>query len=182
MRISRKKRPAKPIIPHYNVNEAIQSPTVRVLDVDGNNMGIVNTGEAIQQARAEELDLVEINPKAEPPVAQMIAFSHFKYQKEKEARKQKIHSRGSDLKGVRLSIRIGDHDMGVRVEQAKEFLERGDKVKAEIILRGREMKYAGAANEVIRKFFGLLNGMMLVRYEQDITRQGNKITAIIIRG
>lgn len=182
MRISRKKRPEKPMIPHYNVNEAIQSPTVRVLDAEGNNLGIVDTKEAIARARGEELDLVEINPKAEPPVAQMIAFTHFKYQKEKEVRKQKINSRGSELKGVRLSIRIGEHDMDVRLDQAAGFLERGDKVKAEIILRGREMKYAGQAFDVIRKFFSLLNAKMPVRFEQDPIRQGNKITAIIIRG
>lgn len=182
MRISRKKRPEKALLPHYNVNEAILSPDIRLLDAEGNNRGVVKTKDAIAEARAQEMDLVEINPKAEPPVAQMIAFSHFKYQKEKELRKQKINSRGSELKGVRLSIRIGDHDMDVRVDQAIGFLLRGDKVKAEIILRGREMKYAGLAFDVHKKFFALLSQKMPVRFEQDPTRQGNKITAIIIRG
>lgn len=181
MRISRKKRPEKALLPHYNINESIVSPTIRLLDAEGANLGIVKTAEAIAAARQHEMDLVEINPKAEPPVAQMIAYSHFKYQKEKELRKQKINSRGSELKGVRLSIRIGDHDMEVRVGQAEAFLERGDKVKTEIILRGREMKYASLAFDVIRKFFTLLTSRMPVRYEQESTRQGNKITAIIIR-
>lgn len=181
MRISRKKRPDKPLIPHFNINERIVVPEVRVLDREGKNLGVMTTAAAIARAQELEMDLVEINPKANPPVAQIIGFSHFKYQKEKQVKKQKIQSHVSDLKGVRLSISIGDHDLEIRLNQSVKFLERGDKIKPEIILRGRENAKPSIAFDVIKKFYQKLSEQMEVRYEQEPTKQGNKVTAIIIK-
>jgi translation initiation factor IF-3 len=181
MRISRKKRPDKPLIPLYKLNDRITAPEVRVIDAEGKNIGILPTREAVAMALAQEMDLVEINPKGQPPVAQILEYGHFKYQKEKELRKQKINSHVSDIKGIRISIRISEHDLAVRMAQAKKFLERGDKVKVEMILRDRENGKAPLAFQVIERFFALLDADIPVRYEQPGTRQGNKITAIIIR-
>jgi translation initiation factor IF-3 len=181
MRISRKKRPDKPIIPLYLLNERITAPELRVIDAEGTNLGVFSNREALAMARERELDLVEINPKAEPPIAQILEFGHFKYQKEKEVRKQKINSHVSDIKGIRLSIRISDHDLEIRMLQAKKFLERGDKVKVEMILRDRENGKISIAYQVIESFFTKLSAELSVRYEQTATRQGNKVTAIIIR-
>lgn len=181
MRISHKKRPEKPLIPHYNINERIVAPEVRLLDTEGNYIGIIKTREAIEKARELELDLVEINPKSEPPVAKLIDFTRFKYQKEKEMRKQKISSHISDIKGIRLSIRIGEHDFNIRLNQAEKFIERGDKVKSEIMLKGRENARPDLAFEVIKKFFAKLNEKIEVKYEQEPEKQGNKITSIIIK-
>src|SRR3989339_1201973 len=127
MRISRKKRPDKPLMQHHNINEQILAPEVRLLDTENNNLGVLKTNVALARARELEMDLVEINPKADPPVCKIIEFTHFKYQKEKEAKKQKAGAHESELKGVRLSFRIGEHDLIIRVEQAAKFLERGDK-------------------------------------------------------
>lgn len=181
MRISRKRRPVRSLIPHFNVNDQIQSAEVRVIDAAGNNLGIMPRAAAIERARADGLDLVEINPLGEPPVVRLASFSQFKYQKEKEARKQRARSHVSELKGIRLSIRIGDHDLEVRRAQAQEFLERGDKVKVEIILRGRENARADRALTIIDKFYTLLSGAIPIHYEQAKIRQGNKVTAIVAR-
>jgi len=181
MRISRKRRPQKPLIPRYQKNEYIKAPEVRVLDEHGENMGVLSTPEALAKARELEMDLVEINPKAEPPVCQIIEFTRFKYQKEKEAKKQKTKSHVSELKGVRLSLRIGQHDMDIRRKQAEKFLNRGDKVKAEIILRGRERGKVPMAFDVIKKFIADIEETMPLRSEQEPTRQGNKVTAIITK-
>lgn len=181
MRISRKRRPQKSLIPHYNINEHITAPEVRVIGATGDNLGVLPTAEAIQRARSEEMDLIEINPIATPPVAKIGLFSQFKYQKEKEARKQKANAHVSETKGIRLSIRIGEHDLNIRREQAEGFLERGDKVKAEIILRGRENARPDLAFDVIEKFYQLLAAAMTVYYEQPKAKQGNKVTAIIAR-
>ena len=132
-------------------------------------------------AREQELDLVEINPKAVPPIAQILDFTHFKYQKEKEARKQKARTHVAELKGIRLSMRISEGDMGVRQKQAEKFLSRGDKVKVEIILRGRERGKAPMAYEIIKKFVTRLEENTAIRHEQVPTRQGNKITAIVAK-
>lgn len=181
MRISRKKRPDKPIIPHYNTNERIVANEVRVLDIEGNNVGVMPTGKAIALAREQEMDLVEINPKGVPPVCKIVDFRHFKYQKEKEARKQKANAHESETKGIRLSIRIGEHDMGVRLAQAEDFLNRGDKVKPTIILKGRENAKPALAFEMIKKFHDLLARKMPIKYEQEPIKQANQITALIAK-
>ena len=181
MRISRKKRPDKLIIPLFRLNEKITVPEVRVLGPLNENIGILKTTDAIAQAREQEMDLVEINPKADPPVCKIINFSHFKYQKEKEIKKQRAGAHESEIKGIRLSIRISDHDLGVRLEQSEKFLNRGDKVKAEIILRGRENTKPNIAFDILKKFIELIKTKMDVRVEQEATRQGNKITVIVAK-
>ena len=181
MRISRKKRPDKPLIPHYNLNENITASEVRVLDNDNGNLGVLKTFEAVQRARELGMDLVEINPKADPPVCKMVEFTKFKYQKEKEAKKQKANSHESEIKGIRLSVRIGEHDMDIRIKQAEEFLDRGDKAKIEIILRGRENARPDLAFGVLNDFYKKLQEKMDLRLEQEPTKQGNKVTSIIAK-
>ncbi len=181
MRISRKKRPEKAIIPHYRTNENIRVPEVRVLDNTGANLGVFTVEKAIEMAYEQGMDLVEINPKSEPPVCKIIEFGHFKYQKEKEIRKQRAGAHESEIKGLRLSIRISDHDLGIRLMQAEKFMERGDKVKPEIILRGRENAKSGIAFDVFKKFYAKLSEKMEIKYEQEPQKQVNKITAIIAR-
>ena len=163
------------------MNHRIDAPEVRVLNDEGENLGVMKTGDALSKAKEMEMDLVEINPKAQPPVCKITDFKHFKYQKEKEARKTKAKSKISELKGVRLSIRIGQHDLDIRRAQAEKFLSRGDKVRIEIILRGRERAKTHIANEVIGAFVTRIKEDTPVRYDQEITRQGNKVTAIIAK-
>jgi len=181
MRISHKKRPQKSLIPFFRRNETIVALEVRLLDHTGGNLGVFKTGEAIRMAHEQEMDLVEINPKASPPVAKIIDYTTFKYQKEKEARKQKANAHVSEIKGVRLSIGIGEHDFEIRKKQAEEFLDRGDKVKVEIILKGREHGRPNLAREVITKFIQIINQTKPLRTEQEISFQGGKITAIIAK-
>jgi translation initiation factor IF-3 len=156
-------------------------PEVRVIGAEDQNLGVMKTFEAIKMAREAEMDLVEINPKASPPVCKIVEFSHFKYQKEKEAKKQRAGAHESETKGIRLSIRIGDHDLEIRVEQATKFLDRGDKVKAEIILRGRENAKPSIAFDVLKKFQELLAQKFELRVEQPATKQGNKVTSILAK-
>ncbi len=181
MRISRKKRPEKPLIVHYRKNREITSPTVLLLDEDNSNLGTLTIQQALQIAEERELDIVEINPKSEPPVVKIINFSEFKYQKEKEVRKQKAHSHTSEIKGIRLSIRIGEHDLETKKTQAEKFLDRGDKVKIELILRGRESGKLDIAYEIIKRFIVIVSSIMPIRQEQEIQRQGHKLTAIIAK-
>jgi len=181
MRISRKKRKPTPLIPIYRVNEKIREDAVRVLGSEGENLGVLSVPEAMRIAKEQEMDLVEINPKADPPVCKIIEFSHFKYQKEKEVRKQKAQQHVTDIKGIRLSVRIGPGDLDVRKKQAEKFLSRGDKVKTEVILRGRERGRADLAFEVTNQFFALLEENNEVKFEQAPTRQGNKVTSIVTK-
>jgi translation initiation factor IF-3 len=181
MRISRRKKPTKPLIPQYKKNRYIESENLIVLDEDNQNLGIKTKDEALKLAEERELDLVEINPKSKPPVAKLIDFTEFKYQKEKEARKQKAHSRASETKGVRLTFRISGHDLEIRQIQAEKFLNRGDKVKIEMLLKGRENAHADIAKENVVNFIKKINDKMNIKEEQKIEKQGKKITAIIVK-
>jgi translation initiation factor IF-3 len=150
-----------------------------VITEDGEHLGILKTADALAKAREREQDLVIIQPKAEPPVAKVVDFGKFKYEKEKESRKQKAKLKTVEVKGIRLSVRIGAHDLDVRREQAKKFLENGDKVKIEIILRGRERRHGDLAQQIIYQFTESLNKLMPVKVEQPVTRQGGQLTSII---
>ncbi len=183
MRIHRhRQRKPKVNVPEYAANEAILTDEVRVIGAEGEQLGVLETAIAIALARSKELDLVCVSPKADPPVCKIINFGHFKYQKEKEVRKQKAQSHEVEVKGLRLSLRIGAHDLEIRRQQAKKFLERGDKVKVELILRGREKAHQDVAREVVAKFLELVKLDFTLRIEQPITAQGGTITMIIARG
>ena len=180
MRISRRKK--KPEIKRsYHFNEGIRVAQVFVLDEEGNSLGLQNTAEAIRSAREKELDLVIINPKADPPIAKMTDYGQFKYQREKEDRKKKAKQHITDTKGVRLSVRIGSHDLDIRRNQTIKFLDSGNKVKIEIILRGRENNQVGLGFEVMKKFIESVNDLTPVRVEQEVDKQGNKITSLIAK-
>lgn len=180
MRISHKKRKPEPKKIYY-YNERITAPEVMVLDSTGVNLGVLGTAEAIRRAREQELDLVLINPKSNPPVTKMVEFGQFRYQKEKEERKKRAKQHVIELKGVRLSLRIGQHDLEIRRNQTLKFLDNGDKVKLEIILRGRENRQKSMASEIIENFIKSVEAIEPIRREQDVESQFNKVTAIIAK-
>jgi translation initiation factor IF-3 len=181
MRISRRSKKEQPPKINYLYNEGIQAPRILVLNSDGSNIGIMTTAEAIRKARELELDLVEINPKTDPPVAKIMDFGQFRYQKEKEMRLKKAHQHVVEIKGIRLSLRIGKHDSEIRKNQAVKFLNNGDKVKIEIMLRGREMQQSAMAFDLIKKFAQDIDALEKIRFEQEVEKQGNKVTTIIAK-
>jgi len=178
LRRIRKKPTKKPSV-FYRLNERIRVPELRVIDENDNHIGIMSTEEALRMAKERELDLIEINPKSIPPIAKISDFGQYKYQKEKELRKQKSSQKKTDTKGIRLSTRIGQHDFEVRLKQAKKFLAQDDKIKIEIILKGREKQYTDIAINQINEFINKLNKEKEIKIEQPAKRQGGQVTAII---
>lgn len=164
----------------YRANAKIIADSVRVIGPDG-DLGVMSVPKAIEIAQHLELDLVEVSPKAEPPVCKILDYGQFRYQKEKEARKQKAQSKEVEVKGVRLTFKIGEHDFEVRHEQAKRFLERGDKVRLELVLHGREKAHKDVAAEVIARFIALLRQDFPIRIEQPAVFQAGRFTAILAR-
>ncbi|MBP6945588.1 translation initiation factor IF-3 [Patescibacteria group bacterium] len=171
----------KPEGPVYRVNEQIIAPEVRVIDEEGAVAGVMTVPEAITLARARSYDLVEVFPKAEPPVCKLLDFGQFKYQKEKEMRLQKAHAKKVDTKGIRLSVKMGTHDLDIRKRQAEGFLEDGDKIKIEIRLRGREKEHGDIAYQRIQEFVQHLSQKYGIAMEQAITRNQGNVSAIIAR-
>lgn len=181
MRISRYRRFQKPVEPQYRSNEHIKAPEVRVIDENAKNLGVLPTAEALTIAKERGFDLVEVMPNAEPPIAKFLDWGQFKYEKEKEARKQKAHAHKVEVKGIRLSIRIGAHDLEVRLEKAKEFLNAGDRVQVEIILRGRERQFTDLARQVIDRFIMGLDTAVGVKIDQPFARQGGRLTVVVAK-
>lgn len=165
----------------YLFNEGIPAPQVLVLDSEGKNVGTMATAAAIRLAREQEMDLVEINPKAEPPVARIMDFGQFKYQQEKEDRVRKAHQHVIKIKCVRLSLRIGANDRDIRKTQTVRFLNEGNKVKVEIVLRGRENQQVPLAMEMAKKFLEEIGAALPVRFDQPLEKQGNIISATIAK-
>ena len=136
----------------HRINEEIRDKEVRLIDSDGSQLGIVSIQQAMDTAIQRGLDLVKIAPKAEPPVCRVMDYGKFRFEqakKEKEARKnQKV----VDIKEVRLSAKIDVADFNVRVKQAEKFLKGGDKVKASIRFRGREMAHTDIGLTVMQRF------------------------------
>lgn len=165
----------------YRANDSIRVPNVRVVDENGEPLGVMPTRQAIRLAQERELDLVEVAPKAEPPVCRIIDYGQFKYQKEKEHKAQKTHARKVEVKGTRLSVKMGEHDIEIRLDKTKEFLEDGQKVKIEIILRGREKAHGDIAEQRILDFIERLKPLFEIYIEQPVKRQGGNVSAIIGR-
>ncbi len=180
MRISHKKHKPEPKRTYF-FNLGITVPEVMVLDNQGANLGVMAPAEGLRLAKEQELDLVLINPKSTPPVAKIIDFGQFKYQQEKEERLKIAHAHVTEVKGIRLSLRISPHDMEIRQNQTITFLNNGDKVKIEIFLKGREMQQKQMARSIIEKFINNVNALLPVRQDQEIESQFNKVTSIIAK-
>lgn len=168
-------------IQKYRINERIRTEQVRVIDEEGKPLGVLSTEKAIELARSKELDLVEVSPKAEPPVCKILDYGQFKYQKEKEARKQRAQANEVELKSIRLSVRIGQHDRDVRIKQAAKFLERGDKVKIELPMRGREKAHKDVAEVVVSSVVDALKEQFSLRIEQELKYQNGRFSTILAR-
>lgn len=119
------------------VNESIRAREVRLVDADGENVGVMSRDEAIEKAREEGLDLIEIAPQAKPPVAKIMDYGKFKYQQAKEEKKKRQNSKSTETKVVQVKINTGEHDLELKAKRTGEWLEEGHRVKVELYLRGR---------------------------------------------
>jgi translation initiation factor IF-3 len=166
----------------FRSNRQIRAKEVFLIDESGENVGVVPTKEAIERAREIDLDLVEVNPKVDPPVAKIINLGQLKYESDKKAHKQKVAQKKIDTKVVRLSVRISSHDFDFRLKQAIKFLSKGNKLKIELLLKGRERQHPQKAVETINNFIGCLeeNKDLNITKEQDLTKQGGRFSIILI--
>lgn len=163
----------------YRTNNQIRAKEVRLIDEKGQNLGIFPTEEAIKIAKEKGLDLVEISSSVTPLIARILDFGQFLYQQRKKNQKQRTKQKKVKIKGIRLSLRISEHDLNLKVNQAKKFLDEGHKVKIEMNLRGRERMHADLAREIIKRFISLSGEKIIL--EQEITKMGGRLTCIVIK-
>jgi translation initiation factor IF-3 len=121
------------------LNREITSQTVRLVDVDGSQRGIVSLREALDAAANAGLDLAEIAPTAQPPVVKILDWGKYRYEQTKQLAKNKKNQKQVEVKQVRLGLKIGEHDLQVKLSRAVKFLEQGHKVKISLLFRGREI-------------------------------------------
>ncbi len=166
----------------FRTNDQIKIPEVFLIDESGERLGVVPTAKAMSMAQAAEMDLVEVDPSAKPSVVKIMDYGQFKYERDKLAHKQRLQQKKVETKGIRLSARISKHDFDFRFEQAKKFLGKGNKLKVELSLKGRERQHLNKAVEVISGFvkdLEKIEDFNIIR-EQDLTRQGGRFTIVLV--
>lgn len=133
------------------INERIRFPKIRVIDTDGSQLGILTPDEALTMAEEKDLDLVLVSETATPPVCRIMDYGKFKFEQEKKAREARKKQHAADVKEVKMRYKIEEHDYNVRVKSAERFLKSGDKVKATITFRGREIQHSDLAEELLNR-------------------------------
>ena len=158
------------------MNEEITAPKVRLVDEEKNSEEL-SIADAIARAQEEELDLIEISPKAKPPVVKITDFGRFMYQQKKKDQKQKAHSKQTEVKMLRFSFRTEKHDLDRILDRAREFLGERHLVKLVVRLRGREMTNKDYARKKLAALVVELADVSEI--EQEVKPQGNQFTAIV---
>ena len=144
------------------INEQIRDKELRVIDSDGNQLGIMSLRQALEIAEQKNLDLVKIAPQANPPVCKIIDYGKFRFEQAKREKEARRNQRVVEIKEVRLSLNIDTHDFETKKNHALRFISDGNKVKASIRFRGREMGHPELGLEIMRKFSDAMSEVAVV--------------------
>ena len=136
----------------HQINEEIRDKELRVIDVDGNQLGILSADEALKIAFEKDLDLVKIAPQATPPVCRIMDYGKFCFEQTKRAKEAKKNQKVIEIKEVRMSSTIDTHDFNVKVNQAVKFLSGGDKIKVSVRFKKRTLAHTQFGEELLAKF------------------------------
>ena len=159
------------------INEEIRAKELRVIGQSGEQLGIMSAKEALKIAQKAGVDLVEISPNAEPPVAKIIDWGKYQYQKMKEQQKNKKKAKAIELKQMRFGLKIGSGDLEIKLRKIKKFLANGDKVKIQIVFKGREMAHKEIGFEMAEKIISLLEEDAIV--EQKPQMAGRNLSLVV---
>ncbi|RBP65399.1 translation initiation factor 3 (bIF-3) [Alkalibaculum bacchi] len=136
----------------FQINEQIRDKEVRVIDQDDNQLGVMSGREAQRLADERELDLVKISPNAKPPVCRILDYGKFRYEQSRKEKEAKKKQKVINIKEIRMSANVQEHDLDVKAKNCRKFLENGDRVKASVRFRGREMSYTNVGKDLLLKF------------------------------
>ncbi|NLH13545.1 MAG: translation initiation factor IF-3 [Firmicutes bacterium] len=159
------------------VNENIRAREVRVIDENGEQLGVMIPREALRIARERGLDLVEVAPNARPPVCRVMDYGKYMYEKSKKERESRKNQKTVKIKEVRISPKIDDHDFSVRVKNAVGFLQKGNKVKATVRFRGREIVHADIGKKLLEDLAEFVQDYAVV--ERDPKVEGRNMIMIL---
>ncbi|MCC6629433.1 MAG: translation initiation factor IF-3 [Chloroflexi bacterium] len=158
-------------------NERIRVREVRVIDENGEQLGILPTRQALDTARERGLDLVEVAPNAIPPVCRLMDYGKYRYEQSRRDRESRKNQKTTELKEVRIKPKIDEHDLATKSRQALRFLEEGDKVKLTVMFRGREMAHPDIGRDLLLQMADQVGGVAIV--EQPPRLEGRNMTMML---
>ncbi len=170
-------RPRRIPEPRTRTNERIRAREIRVIDETGAQLGIMPPQEALALARQKSLDLVEISPTANPPVCRIMDYGKYQYQEEKKAREARKNQKNIVIKEVKFRPNTDDHDYAFKKNNVLRFLEEGDKVKATVQFRGREITHKEIGFQLINKLLEEVGPSAIIEFRPRM--EGNTLTAIL---
>ncbi len=162
------------------VNEEIRAPQVRVIDDKGVQLGIMSKRDALREAEARELDLVEVAPNATPPVCRIMDYGKYRYEQKRRAREAKKKQHVIVLKEIKLRPKIDKHDFEYKLKHIREFLEEGNKVKVSVVFRGREYEHPEFAYEVLKNIIESTKDLCSETYSLDHCRPEDRSLTITL--
>lgn len=160
------------------INDQITAPKVRLVGADGEMVGVVSISEALRLSEEAGLDLVEVSPNAEPPVCKILDYGKYKYEQQKKAAEARKKQKTVDVKEVKIRPGIEDHDYGVKMRNARRFLEDGDKVKVTMRFRGREMAHQEIGQQLLQRMKQELADVSKVEMEPRM--EGRQIIMVLV--
>jgi len=163
---------------NVKVNEEIRASQVRVIDVDGSQLGVYTVKDALKVAAERGQDLIEIAPQAKPPVCKIIDYGKFRYEQQKREKLQRKNQTVSVLKEIRLHPNTDVHDFEFKAKHAINFLEEGNKVKVSVMFKGREMAYTEQGEELLNKFIEKVED--IAKIESPIKMEGRNMNVILV--
>jgi len=167
----------KRIARRINVNRRIRAKEVRLIDAEGNQVGVVPIREALETAESYGLDLVEVSPNVDPPVCRVMDYGRYKYQQNKKLQEAKKRQSGYQVKEIKIRPMTGEHDLQVKLRHIRRFLEHRDKVKVSLMFRGREMAYTELGAAVLERVAELTSDVANV--EQAMRREGRRMFMVL---
>ena len=160
------------------INNFIRAKEVRVISETGEQLGVMNIFTAIDLAKSRGLDLIQVTEKVEPPVCRIANYGKYLYSLQKKEKKI-AKPKGGELKEIRLTFNISPHDMEIRANTAKKFLDDGNKIKINMSLRGREKAMGGYATDKVKLFLENLNSLIPIKTERELKREPRGFTMIV---
>ena len=159
------------------LNEKIRVPEVRLIGADGEQVGIVPTDDALKRAQDEDLDLVEVAPEAQPPVARLLDYSKYKYEQEQKAKAARKHQQQVNIREIKLRPKIATHDYETKKGHVERFLRQRDKVKVTIMFRGREQAHPERGRALLQRLFEDLGELATI--EQEPLQEGRNMSMLL---
>ncbi|MGE5335930.1 MAG: translation initiation factor IF-3 [Nitrososphaerota archaeon] len=159
------------------INERIRVPQVRLIGAEGEQLGIVDTADALRRAQEANLDLVEVAPNSKPPVTRLLDYSKYKYEQEQKQKAARKHQQQVNVREIKLRPKIATHDYETKKGHVERFLKHRDKVKVTIMFRGREQAHPERGRDLLQKLFEDLDGLATI--EQSPLQEGRNMSMLL---